>query len=141
MANDLAQHIDYPELHNISSYSEQHAEYSEQYANFSEQYALWFLYKISSSAACSFGVSIDCTSTTSWIDFFIAIGLLILVMIKTNGKMSKKKEQANKKWCNTSKDPGLGGPLGGLCNILFPKKYNKKVHVSSFFFTTEWDIK
>ena len=25
-----------------------------------------------------------------------------------------------------SKDPGLGGPLGGLCNILFPKKYNKK---------------
>ena len=31
-----------------------------------------------------------------------------------------------------SEDPGLGGPLGGLCNILFPKKYNKK-HVSKFF--------
>ena len=25
-----------------------------------------------------------------------------------------------------SKDPGLRGPLGGLCNILFPKKYDKK---------------
>ena len=48
-ANDLAQHIDYSELHDISGYSEQDAEYSEQYVNFSEQHALWFLYKISSS--------------------------------------------------------------------------------------------
>ena len=32
----------------------------------------------------------DCTSTTSWIDFLIAIWLLILVMIKMNGKISKK---------------------------------------------------
>ena len=32
----------------------------------------------------------DCTSATSWIDFLIAIWLLILVMIKMNGKMSKK---------------------------------------------------
>ena len=55
-ANDLAQNTDYSELHNISSYSEQHAEYSEQCVNFSEQNALWFLYKTSSSAACSFGV-------------------------------------------------------------------------------------
>ena len=39
-----------------------------------------------------------------------------------------------------SKDPGLGGPLGGLCNILFPKKYNEKYMYQSFF-TTEWDIK
>ena len=39
-----------------------------------------------------------------------------------------------------SKDPGLGGPLDGLCNILFPKKYNKK-YMSQSFFTTEWDIK
>ena len=31
-----------------------------------------------------------------------------------------------------SKDPGLGGPLGSLCNILFPKKNNKKIHVSKF---------
>ena len=31
-----------------------------------------------------------------------------------------------------SKDPGLGGPLGGLCNILFPKKYNKKYMYQSF---------
>ena len=31
-----------------------------------------------------------------------------------------------------SKDPGLGGPLGGLCNILFPKKYNKKYMFQSF---------
>ena len=49
-------------------------------------------------------------------------------------------EQDYKKWGNMSKDPGLGGPLGGLCNILFPKKYNKKINVSKFF-TTEWDIK
>ena len=35
-------------------------------------------------------------------------------------------EQVNKKWGNISKDPGLGGPLGGLCNIWFPKKYDKK---------------
>ena len=31
-----------------------------------------------------------------------------------------------------SKNPGLGGPLGGLCNILFPKKYNKKYMYQSF---------
>ena len=31
-----------------------------------------------------------------------------------------------------SKDPGLGGPLGGPCNILFPKKYNKKMYISNF---------
>ena len=30
------------------------------------------------------------------------------------------------------KDPGLGGPLGGLCNILFPKKYNEKYMYQSF---------
>ena len=29
-----------------------------------------------------------------------------------------------------SKD--LGGPLGGLCNILFPKKYNKKYMFQTF---------
>ena len=33
----------------------------------------------------------DFTSTTSWIDFLIAIWLLILVMIKTNGKKISKK--------------------------------------------------
>ena len=49
-------------------------------------------------------------------------------------------EQVNKKWGNVSKDPGLGGPLGGLCNILFPKKYNKYTYIKVFF-TTEWDIK
>ena len=54
-------------------------------------------------------------------------------MMKTNGKMSNKMEQVNKKWGNMSKDPGLGGPLGGLCNILFPKKRNKKNNVSKFF--------
>ena len=31
-----------------------------------------------------------------------------------------------------SKDPGLGGPLGGLCNVLLPKKYNKKYMYQSF---------
>ena len=60
-------------------------------------------------------------------------------MIKTNGKMSKM-EQVNKKWGNMSKDPDLRGPLGGLCNILFPKKYNRKYMYQSFF-TTERNIK
>ena len=41
-------------------------------------------------------------------------------------------EQVNKKWGSMSKDPGLGGPLGGLCNILFPKKYNKKIMYQTF---------
>ena len=41
-------------------------------------------------------------------------------------------EQVNKKWGTLSKDPGLGGPLGGLCSILFPKKYNKKYMYQSF---------
>ena len=41
-------------------------------------------------------------------------------------------EQMNKKWGNMSKDPGLGGPLGGLCIILFPKKYDKKYMYQSF---------
>ena len=44
----------------------------------------------------------------------------------------QKVEQVNKKWGNMSKDPGFGGPLGGLCNILFPKKYNKKYMYQSF---------
>ena len=47
--------------------------------------------------------------------------------------MKKKMEQVNKKWGNISKDPGLRGPLGSLCNILFPKKYNKKYMFQSFF--------
>ena len=41
-------------------------------------------------------------------------------------------EQVNKKWGNMSKDPGLGGPLGGLCNILFSKKHDKKYLYQSF---------
>ena len=61
-------------------------------------------------------------------------------MIKNEWQNEQKMEQVNKKWGSMSKDPGLGGPLGGLCNILFPKKYNKKNYVSNFF-TTKWDIK
>ena len=49
-------------------------------------------------------------------------------------------EQVNKSWGNMSKGPGLRGPLRGLCNILFPNKYNKKIHMSKFF-PTEWDVK
>ena len=41
-------------------------------------------------------------------------------------------EQVNKKWGKMSMDPGLGGLLGGLCNILFPKKYDKKFMYQSF---------
>ena len=39
----------------------------------------------------------------------------------------------NKKWGYVSKDPGLGGPLGGLCNIPFPMKYYQNTRVSTFF--------
>ena len=75
----------------MSSYSEQHATYSEQYVNFSEQHALWFVYKISSSAACSFGVwTLEIAHLPRHgLIFLIAIWLFILVMIKTNGKMKK----------------------------------------------------
>ena len=45
----------------------------------------------------------------------------------------QKMEQVNKKWGNMSKDPNLGGPLGGLCDSLFPKKYNKKIMYQSFY--------
>ena len=109
----------------MSCYFEQHAEYSEHNVNFSEQHAMWFLYRISSSAACSFGVW-----TLEIADHGLPIWLFILVMNKTNGKM-KKMEQENRKWGNMSTDPG---PLGGLCDILFPKKYNNKVHVAKGFF-------
>ena len=50
----------------------------------------------------------------------------------------KKMEHVNNTWGNMSKDMGLGGPLGGLYNILFPKKYNQYMYQS--FFATEWDI-
>ena len=39
-----------------------------------------------------------------------------------------------------SKNPGLGGPLGGLCSILFRKKYKKK-KTRMKVFSAEWDIK
>ena len=61
-------------------------------------------------------------------------------MIQTNGKMSKKIEQENKKWGNMNKDPGLGGPLGGLCSILFPKKYNKKYMCHFFYHRVGYQI-
>ena len=44
----------------------------------------------------------------------------------------QKMEQDCKKWGNMSKDPGLGCPLDGLCNILFPNEYNKKYMYQSF---------
>ena len=48
--------------------------------------------------------------------------------------MKKNPEQMNKTCGNMSKDPGLGDPLGGLCNISFPKKYKKKYMYQSFFY-------
>ena len=39
-----------------------------------------------------------------------------------------------------SKDPGLGGPLGGLCNILFPKKYDKKYMYQFFYHRVGYQI-
>ena len=41
-------------------------------------------------------------------------------------------EPDHKKWGNMSKDLGLGCLLGNLCNILSPKKYNKKYMYQSF---------
>ena len=49
-------------------------------------------------------------------------------------------EQVHKKWGIMGKDPGLGGPLGGLCNILFPKKYNKKYMYQSFPYKLVYQI-
>ena len=59
-------------------------------------------------------------------------------MIKTNGKMSKTTDQVNKKWDKMSKDPGLVGPLGGLCNIYFPRNIRKNACI--IVFLTELDI-
>ena len=49
-------------------------------------------------------------------------------------------EQAYKNWGNMGKDPGLGGPLGGLCNILFPKKYNEKYMYQIFYHRVGYQI-
>ena len=46
--------------------------------------------------------------------------------------------QMNKKWHKMSKDWDLGGPFGGQCDILFPKKYNRNTYMHFF---TEWDTK
>ena len=48
-------------------------------------------------------------------------------------------EQANKEWSNMNRDPVLKGPFGGLCSILFPKKYDKKWDMYQIF-PTECDI-
>ena len=38
-----------------------------------------------------------------------------------------------------NRDPGLRGPFGGLCSILFPKKFDKKWDMYQIF-PTECDI-
>ena len=121
------EHIDYSELHNISSYSEQHAKYSEQYVNFSEQHVLWFLYKISSSAACSYGV---------W-TLEIAILLLILVMIETNGKMSKKWSKWIKSGANWARIRASNARLAVYVTFYFPRNMIKNTCIKDFL--PQWD--
>ena len=66
-------------------------------------------------------------------DWFSHYHLVIYLSNDENeGENEQTMEQVNKKWGNVSQDPGLGGPLGGLWNILFPKKYNKKYMYQSF---------
>ena len=73
----------------------------------------------------------DCTSTTSWIDFLIAIWLLILVMIKTNGKI-KKMEQVNQNWGNMSKDQASEARLAVYIIFYFPRNIIKNTCIIFF---------
>ena len=66
-------------------------------------------------------------------DLFSYCNLVIYFINDQNEwQYEKKMEQVNKKWGDMSKDPGLGGALGGLCSILFPKKHDKKYMYQSF---------
>ena len=99
--------------------------------NFSEQHAQWFLYKIFSSAACSF--SVWRLRINHIMDLFSRSNLVTYLSNNQNEWQNEQQvEQENKRWSNMSKVPGLGGPHGGLCNILCPKKYDKKKMYQSF---------
>ena len=84
--------------------------------------------------------SIDCTSITSWIDFSHCHLLTYLGNDLNEWQNEQINGTSESKWAKMSKNPGLGGPLGGLCNILFPKKYIRK-NTCIKAFPTEWDIK
>ena len=66
-------------------------------------------------------------------DWFSHCNLVIYLSNDQNEWQNEKKmKQVNKELGNMSKDPGLGGPLGGLCNIFISKKYNNKYMYQSF---------
>ena len=56
----------------------------------------------------------------------------LVTYLSNEWQNEQQMEQDYKTRGNMSKAPGLGGPLGGLCNILFPKKYDEKYMYQSF---------
>ena len=74
----------------------------------------------------------DCTSTTSWIEFLIAIWLLILVMIKTNGKTSKKWSKWIKSGATWARIRASEAPLAVYVTFYFPRNIMKNTCIKVF---------
>ena len=75
----------------------------------------------------------DCTETTSWIDFLIAIWLLILVLIKTNGKMEKKWSKWIKSGATWAKIRASEARLAVCVTFYFPRNIIKNTYIKGFF--------
>ena len=82
----------------------------------------------------------DCTSTTPWIAFLIAIWLLTLVMIKTNDKMSKKWNKWIKVGATWARIRASEARLT-VCVTCYFSRNIIKYTCFKVFFTTKWDIK
>ena len=70
----------------------------------------------------------DCTSTTSRIDFLIAIWLFILQMIKINGKMSKKWSKWTKSRATWARIRTSEAGLAVYVTFYFPRKLINKAN-------------
>ena len=74
----------------------------------------------------------DCTSTTSWIDFLIAIWILILWMIKTNGKMNKKWSKWTESGATWARIRALEARLAVYVTFYFPGNIIKNTCIKFF---------
>ena len=52
--------------------------------------------------------------------FLLVVGDELLSNELDEGQNGQTVEKVNKKSVKMTKDPSIGGPLGGLCNIFFP---------------------
>ena len=74
----------------------------------------------------------DCTSTTLWIDFLIAIWLLILVTVKTNGKMSKNWNKWIKSGATWARIQASEACLAVYITFYFPRNIIKNICIKVF---------